>query len=71
MCVERVHRIVMAAFLTLVLYLTTLTATMAELVGYGLGAFMIVMLLLWGFFNFCPALKIFGLFLPKCDCDKK
>jgi hypothetical protein len=62
MCVERIHRVMMAIVLLIALYFMSVWSV----VGLILQGFVIVMLLIWSATGFCPATTILGKFLPKC-----
>lgn len=64
MCVERVHRLMMA---TLLIVSLLLFFAGMEVVTFALLCFMIVMLIAWALFDFCPAIKILSKFLKPCD----
>ncbi len=68
MCVEKVHRVMMAIFVTIILISVNVGAMLLANI---LMIFMIIMLLSWAFFNFCPAVTILSKFLPSCECGKK
>lgn len=63
---ERIHRVMMAAMIGVCL---ALLASGMQTIAMGVMSFMIVMLLVWAFFDFCPALKILGKF-TGCNSSK-
>lgn len=63
MCVERVHRIMMALILILSGYLMSIFCV----AGLILQGFVVVMLIIWALTDFCPAIKILSKFLPNCS----
>ena len=63
MCVERVQRLMMVAFLVAIFYFVSIYWIGTALI---LIAFMIVLLLVWALIDFCPSIWILGKFLPKC-----
>jgi hypothetical protein len=66
MCAERVHRIVM----TIILFISLYFMSIGSVVGFILQGFVIFMLLVWAFTNFCPAVTIFTKIFGKCNWDK-
>jgi hypothetical protein len=69
MCIERVHRLMMA---TLIAISLLLFFAGYEVFTFAILCFMIVMLSVWAIFDFCPALKILSKFIKPCDkeCNK-
>ncbi|MEF3191428.1 MAG: hypothetical protein K6347_02610 [Campylobacterales bacterium] len=63
MCVERVQRLMMAVLLGLIAYFVSVNATGIALL---LIIFMMAMVLIWAFTNFCPSIWMLSKFLPKC-----
>ena len=63
MCVERVHRLMMA---TLLIVSLLLFFAGYELFTLAIIGFMSFMLVVWGVFDFCPAVKILSKFMPRC-----
>ncbi len=64
MCIERVHRLMMATLLTISLLLFFAGY---EIFTFAIICFIIFMLLVWAIFDFCPAIKILSKFLKPCD----
>jgi hypothetical protein len=64
MCVERFHRLMMAALLivTILLFISA-----KEVLAIAILVFMVLMLSIWAVFDFCPALKILSKFMKSCD----
>lgn len=62
MCAERAQRILMAIVLLVALYLLT----QMSIFGIILQGFVIAMILVWAFTDFCPSISIFRMFLPSC-----
>ncbi len=67
MCIERVHRLMMATLLAISLLLFFAGY---EIFTFAIQCFMIAMLILWALFDFCPAVKILSKFLKPCG-EKK
>lgn len=67
MCAEKIHRVVMAIVLLFSLYFLSI----GSVIGLVLQGFVIAMLLIWAFTNFCPAITIFTKIFGKCDWEKK
>jgi len=67
MCIERVHRLMMATLLAVSLFLFFAGY---EIFSFALICFMIFMLSVWAIFDFCPAFKILSKFLKPCNTDK-
>ncbi|PID47421.1 MAG: hypothetical protein CR967_04285 [Proteobacteria bacterium] len=67
-CVERIHRIIMAIFII---------ASIGVMHGYDffigtyMLVFMAVMLLIWALTNFCPGVFILKKLIPTCKFGKK
>ena len=68
MCYQRAQRMLMAVMLGLMMYFYMTGFTMIANI---INVLMIVMLLLWAFADFCPAITILSKFLPSCDNKKK
>ncbi len=68
MCAERVHRILMACVLGIALMLWATGNVQAFVI---IQTFVIIMLLIWAFTNFCPSLWVFKKGLPPCKWDEK
>jgi sulfite exporter TauE/SafE len=70
MCYQRLQRILTAVVLGITLLLFALgvngNQTMFQ-VAVVLQTFVIVMLLIWAFTNFCPSLWFFKKIFPPCD----
>ena len=67
MCAERMQRILTAIMLTIILILGAKGYTTAFVV---LQLFVIVMMLIWAFTNFCPSIWFFKKILPPCKWEK-
>ncbi len=67
LCAERVQRILMAIMLGLVLGLAGSGMMKAAFI---LQVFIMVMLLVWAFTNFCPSTWVLERLIGKCDFDK-
>ncbi|MCV6606613.1 MAG: phosphoribosylaminoimidazole synthetase [Campylobacterales bacterium] len=63
MCVERVQRLMMVAFLAAIFYFVSVASNGIALI---LISFMALMLLVWALIDFCPSVWILSKFLPKC-----
>jgi hypothetical protein len=68
MCYQRAQRLLMAIVLGIMLWLY---ATNFFIIAAVINVFVIVMLLMWAFLDFCPAITIFSKFLPSCDETKE
>jgi hypothetical protein len=68
MCAERMQRILMAIVLSVIACLFYSGVTTVALI---LQSFVILMILVWAFTNFCPSIWIFEKLFGKCDWDKK
>lgn len=68
MCYQRAQRLLMAIMLGIMLWLY---ATNFFIIAAVINVFMIVMLLMWAFFDVCPAIAILRKFLPSCDETKE
>lgn len=68
MCIERVHRLMMATLLTISLLLFFAGY---EIFTFAIICFIIFMLTVWAIFDFCPAIKILSKFLKPCDKNKE
>ncbi|MFP4487104.1 MAG: YgaP-like transmembrane domain [Campylobacterales bacterium] len=62
MCAERVQRVLMALVVVLGTYFVTLTSIW----GLVIIGFVVVMMLIWAFTDFCPSIWILKKFLPSC-----
>ncbi|NWF67373.1 MAG: phosphoribosylaminoimidazole synthetase [Campylobacterales bacterium] len=65
MCAEKIQRILMAIVLTLALYFMSI----GSVIGFILQVFVIVMVIIWAFTDFCPSLWFFGKTFGKCKKD--
>ena len=68
MCAERVHRILIACMLGFVMMFAGMQ--MIKL-AFLLQLFIMIMLLIWAFTDFCPSLYALKKVLPSCYSDKK
>jgi len=68
MCAERVHRILIASMLGFVMMFAGMQ--MIKL-AFLLQLFIMIMLLIWAFTDFCPSLYALKKVLPSCYSDKK
>lgn len=68
MCAERAQRVLMAIVLGVIMFLFTAGFTQIATILQG---FVIVMILVWAFTNFCPSIWIFEKMFGKCNWDKK
>jgi len=64
MCAERVTRFMTVGMLIVIMYFVGANATIA----LGLLAFMAVMMMIWGAFDFCPSIFMLRKILPSCYC---
>ncbi len=74
MCAERVQRILTAIMLGIALMFLAQGAAGDSLslkIGVALQAFIIVMMLVWAFTNFCPSLWFFNKVFGPCDWGKE
>jgi hypothetical protein len=62
MCAETLQRVLMAFVLSVSLYFLTIGST----IGIILQVFVIIMILVWAFTNFCPSLYIFEKIFGRC-----
>lgn len=62
MCAEKVQRLLMAAVVFVAFYLISVMS----IFGWILGGFVLVMMVIWAFTDFCPSIAILRLFLPSC-----
>lgn len=63
MCAEKIQRFLMAAVLTLAMFLF---ANGETLYGMILQTLVIVMVIIWALFDFCPSLWVFKKVFGKC-----
>ena len=69
MCAERIQRILTAIMLGIALMFLAQGAagnTLYLQIGVALQTFIIVMILIWAFTNFCPSIWFFKKILPPC-----
>ncbi|MRI82838.1 MAG: phosphoribosylaminoimidazole synthetase [Nitratiruptor sp.] len=73
MCGDRMQRILMAIMLGLTMYLFALGRTDQTMfqIAVVLQTFMIVMILIFAFTNFCPSLWFFNKVFGKCQWEKE
>ena len=74
MCAERVQRILTAVVLGIALMFMAQGAAGDPLslkIGVGVQIFVMIMLLVWAFTNFCPSLWFFNKVFGPCDWNKK
>ncbi len=74
MCAERVQRILTAIMLGIALMFMAQGAggdALSLKIGVALQVFIIIMMLVWAFTNFCPSLWFFNKMFGPCDWDKK
>jgi hypothetical protein len=74
MCAERIQRILTAIMLGIALMFLMQGVQGNELslkIGVVLQVFIMIMLLVWAFTNFCPSLWFFNKVFGPCDWDKK
>ena len=74
MCAERIQRILTAVMLGIALMFLMQGVNGNELylkIGVVLQVFIMIMLLIWAFTNFCPSLWFFNKVFGPCDWDKK
>jgi len=64
MCAERVTRFMTVAMLLVIMYFVGANTTIA----LALLAFMAVMMMIWGAFDFCPSIFMMKKILPSCYC---
>ncbi len=67
MCAEKIHRILIAIMLGFVMMFAGLQ--MIKL-AFLLQFFIMIMLLIWAFTDFCPSLYVLKKVLPSCDCKE-
>ncbi len=74
MCAERLQRLLTAIMLGIALMFLAMGAQGNHLylqIGVALQIFIIIMLLLWAFTNFCPSLWFFTKVFGPCDWKKE
>ena len=64
MCAEKIQRLLMAIVLTVSMVLFAQGFTFYGMILQG---FVILMILVWAFVDFCPSLWIFGKLFGKCS----
>lgn len=64
MCAEKIQRVLMAIMITLAMYL--FTAGMIQ-IAVILQSFIILMILVWAFTDFCPSIWILEKLVGKCE----
>ena len=67
MCAERVTRFLTAGMIFIIMYFVGTNPTIA----LALLAFVAIMMVIWGAFDFCPSIWMFRKFLPSCYCKCK
>jgi len=68
MCVERVQRLMMAIMLGLIMGLAGAGMFKA---AFLLQLFIMIMLIVWAFTNFCPSIYVLKKILPPCNFEEK
>ena len=74
MCAERIQRILTAIMLGIALMFLMQGVNGDELslkIGVALQVFIMIMMLVWAFTNFCPSLWFFNKVFGPCDWGKK
>jgi len=69
MCGDKAQRVLMAIMLGISMGLLANPQTVK--IGFILQTFIIVMILIFAFTNFCPSLWFFNKIFGKCDWEKK
>lgn len=68
MCLETAQRLLIAIMLGFVM----MAAGLGMLkIAFLLQLFIMIMLMIWAFTNFCPSVYILSKILPPCNFDKK
>ncbi len=67
MCAERVQRILMAIMIGVTLFLFYKGLTLFANI---IGGFIILMILIWAFTNFCPSIWVFKKIFGPCNFEK-
>ena len=67
MCAERVTRFLTAGMIFVIMYFVGVNPTIA----LALLAFVAIMMVIWGAFDFCPSIWMLRKFLPSCYCKCK
>jgi hypothetical protein len=65
MCAERVTRFMTVVMLLVIMYFVGANTTIA----LALLAFMAIMMMIWGAFDFCPSIWMMRKILPRCYCE--
>ena len=68
MCVERVQRLMMAIMLGLIMGLAGAGMFKA---AFLLQLFVMIMLIVWAFTNFCPSIYVLKKIFPPCNFEEK
>ncbi len=68
LCAEKIHRLLMAIMVSICMVLFVTGATQIAVV---LQTFIVIMLLVWAFTDFCPSLWMFSKTLKPCDKKSK
>ena len=68
MCAERIQRVLMAIMLGVVIVLMNAGLTTVAMVLQG---FIIVMIVVWAFTNFCPSIWALKKMFGSCNFDKE
>jgi len=68
MCAERIQRVLMATVLAVALYLFSIGEVQFGII---IQSFVILMVLVWAFTNFCPSLWAFKKIFGECDFKKE
>jgi hypothetical protein len=63
MCAERIQRFLMAIVLTVALFLFASNQMLYAMI---IQTLVIVMIIVWALFDFCPSLWVFGKVFGKC-----
>ena len=65
MCAERITRFMTVVMLLVIMYFVGANTTIA----LALLAFMAIMMMIWGAFDFCPSIWMMRKILPRCYCE--
>ena len=73
MCAERMQRILIACVLGIImgLFATATAGTMQMQIAVLAQTFIIIMMLVWAFTNFCPSLWFFKKVFPPCPWENR
>ncbi|OQX74960.1 MAG: hypothetical protein B6D59_00780 [Campylobacteraceae bacterium 4484_4] len=80
MCAERMQRILTSIMLGVILYFFAMGAhdfqagakeSIHFTIAVVLQIFVIIMMLIWAFTNFCPSIWFFKKIFPPCEWEKK